>query len=135
MEAGAVAPVQAGGNAALATAPRPAEVLAAVPTAPAAPRGPRPTIDLPFDPLLDAKRPRTGGAVVFGLIVMIGFFGGFMAWATLAPLSEAAIAPGVIKVEGTRRTLAHLEGGIVQEIMVRDGTRVEAGNGALEFRK
>jgi HlyD family type I secretion membrane fusion protein len=33
----------------------------------------------------------------------------------------------VIKVEGTRRTLAHLEGGIVQEILVRDGTRVEAG--------
>ena len=97
--------------------------VAAVPT----PRGLRPAIELPYDPLLDSKRPRTGGAVIFGLIVMVGFFGGFMAWATLAPLSEAAIAPGVIKVEGTRRTLAHLEGGIVQEILVRDGTRVEAG--------
>ena len=97
------------------------------PPAPHAVRAARPAIDLPFDPLLDAKRPRTRGAVIFGLIVMVGFFGGFMAWATLAPLSEAAIAPGVIKVEGTRRTLAHLEGGIVQEILVRDGTRVEAG--------
>lgn len=100
---------------------------APAPATPPAVRGPRPAIDLPFDPLLDAKRPRTRGAVIFGLIVMIGFFGGFMAWATLAPLAEAAIAPGVIKVEGTRRTLAHLEGGIVQEILVRDGTRVEAG--------
>ena len=100
---------------------------AAPPPAPARPAGPRPIIDLPFDPLLDARRPRTRGVVIFGLIVMIGFFGGFMAWATLVPLSEAAIAPGIIKVEGTRRTLAHLEGGIVQEILVRDGTRVEAG--------
>lgn len=97
------------------------------PAVPPSVRANRPAIDLPFDELLDAKRPRTRGAVIFGLIVMIGFFGGFMAWATLAPLSEAAIAPGVIKVEGTRRTLAHLEGGIVQEILVRDGTRVEAG--------
>ena len=97
------------------------------PATPPAIRAARPAIDLPFDPLLDAPRPRTGGAVIFGLIVMVGFFGGFMAWATLVPLAEAAIAPGVIKVEGSRRTLAHLEGGIVQEILVRDGTRVEPG--------
>jgi len=120
-----------GGDAAVATATRPTVVPAVAPAAapvrPARGHGVKPAIDLPFDELLDAKRPRTRGAIVFGLIVMVGFFGGFMAWATLAPLSEAAIAPGVIKVEGTRRTLAHLEGGIVQEILVRDGSRVEAG--------
>jgi multidrug resistance efflux pump len=102
------------------------------PAAPAAPaptqlRAARPAIELPFDPLLDAKRPRTRGVTIFGLIIRLGFFGGFMIWAVFAPLAEAAVAPGVIKVEGTRRTLAHLEGGIVQEILVRDGTRVEAG--------
>jgi HlyD family type I secretion membrane fusion protein len=82
---------------------------------------------LPFDPILDAKAPRTRWPIIVGLVFMVGFFGGFMLWATTAPLAEAAIAPGVIKVEGTRRTLAHLEGGIVREILVRDGTRVEAG--------
>ena len=87
----------------------------------------RPPIDLPFDPILDAKAPRTRWPIIVGLVFMVGFFGGFMLWATTAPLAEAAIAPGVIKVEGTRRTLAHLEGGIVREILVRDGTRVEAG--------
>jgi HlyD family type I secretion membrane fusion protein len=86
---------------------------------------PAPTLD--HDPVFDAPRPRTRGVVVFGLIVMVGFFGGFMAWSTLAPLAEAAIAPGVIKVEGTRRTLQHLEGGIIREILVRDGDRVQAG--------
>lgn len=106
---------------------RPAAPQPAPQPTPAAVRATRPAIDLPYDPLLDAKRPRTRGVIAFGLIIMIGFFGGFMLWATLVPLAEAAIAPGVIKVEGTRRTLAHLEGGIVQEILVRDGTRVEAG--------
>ncbi|MCU0887499.1 MAG: HlyD family type I secretion periplasmic adaptor subunit [Rubritepida sp.] len=79
------------------------------------------------DPVLDAPRPATKGAMLFGAIVMVGFFGGFMAWATQAPLAEAAIAPGVIKVEGQRRTLQHLEGGVVREILVRDGDRVRAG--------
>ena len=105
---------------------RPADLPPAAPL-PAHIRAARPTIELPFDPLLDAKRPRTRGAIIFGMIIMLGFFGGFMAWAIFVPLAEAAVAPGVIKVEGTRRTLAHLEGGIVQEILVRDGTRVEAG--------
>jgi HlyD family secretion protein len=83
-------------------------------------------IGLAFDPLV-GDRPPTGRLVAAGLFVTIGLFGGFMAWAVLAPLAEAAIAPGVIKVEGTRRTLSHLEGGIIREIPVRDGSRVEAG--------
>lgn len=102
-----------------APAPRPE-----APTPAPARRGP---IDLPFDPILDAPRPRTRMPVILGLVVMVGFFGGFMLWATLAPLAEASIASGVIKVEGTRRTLSHLEGGIVRDILVRDGDTVQAG--------
>lgn len=78
-------------------------------------------------PVIEAEAPRTRSVVIFGLIVMFGFFGGFMAWAMLAPLSEAAIAPGMVKVEGTRRTLQHLEGGMVREILVRDGDQVREG--------
>ena len=82
-------------------------------------------------PAVDGKPPldgpRTRGVMIFGMIVMFGFFGGFMAWAVFAPLSEAAIAPGMIKVEGTRRTLQHLEGGMVREILVRDGDVVREG--------
>lgn len=74
-----------------------------------------------------ASHPRTRGTVLFGFAAIGLFFGAFAAWSALAPLSEAAIAPGMIKVEGTRRTIQHLEGGIVREIMVRDGDRVQAG--------
>ncbi len=103
-----------------ALVPRAAGPLA-LPGRPARPADP------PLDPLLDPPRPRTRGVIALGLIVMVGFFGGFLAWSVLAPLSEAAIASGVIKVEGQRRTLQHLEGGIVREILVRDGDRVRAG--------
>lgn len=74
-----------------------------------------------------ASSPSTRGAVIFGLIAILLFGGGFGAWSLLAPLSAAAIAPGVIKVEGNRRTVQHLEGGIVRDILVREGDRVQAG--------
>jgi HlyD family secretion protein len=83
----------------------------------------------PFPPneLLDVSVPRTRVPILFGLTIFLVFVVGFGAWSVLAPLAEAAIAPGVIKVEGNRRTIQHLEGGIVHEILVRDGSKVQAG--------
>lgn len=68
------------------------------------------------------------GALVVGL-----FFGGFGAWAALAPLDSAAIAPGVVVVLSQRKTLQHLEGGIVAEILVDEGTKVQAGDVVLRL--
>ena len=62
------------------------------------------------------------GAVVVGV-----FVGGFGAWAAMAPLERAAIAQGVVSVSGKRKTVQHLEGGIVTEILVREGDVVAAG--------
>jgi len=81
----------------------------------------------PPNPVLDAPAPRTRMPLILGLFVFLVFVVGFTVWAALAPLAEAAIAPGVIKVEGNRRTIQHLEGGIVREILVRDGDKVQAG--------
>jgi HlyD family secretion protein len=111
----------------------------AAPPAPPAPLGPRTLAPLgrrelglnlppfPANPLLDAPAPRTRVPLVLGILIFLVFVVGFTAWATLAPLAEAAIAPGVIKVEGNRRTIQHLEGGIVREILARDGDKVERG--------
>lgn len=81
----------------------------------------------PAHALLDAAAPRTRAPMIFGLVIFLVFVVGFGAWAGLAPLAEASIAPGVIKVEGSRRVIQHLEGGIVREILVRDGAKVTAG--------
>ena len=59
-----------------------------------------------------------------GIASVLVVFGGFGTWAALAPLSSAAIGPGVISVENYRKTVQHLEGGIVREIKVRDGELV-----------
>lgn len=64
------------------------------------------------------------GVALAGAIVMAVFFGGLGGWAYLAPLDSAAIAPGVVSVDTNRKTVQHLEGGIVREILVRDGDRV-----------
>lgn len=53
--------------------------------------------------------------------------GGFGGWAGLAPLSSAAVAPGTVKVDTNRKTIQHLEGGIIREILVRDGDLIKKG--------
>ena len=67
----------------------------------------------------------------FGLLIVLSIFGGLGAWATLAPLSSAALAPGVIAVENYRKTVQHLEGGIVKAILVRDGDNVVKGQSLI----
>lgn len=77
--------------------------------------------------LADTPQPPTRGIIWLGLLSMAVFIGGFGAWSVFAPLAEAAIAEGVIKVEGQRRVIANLEGGSVRQLLVRDGDRVQAG--------
>jgi HlyD family type I secretion membrane fusion protein len=60
-------------------------------------------------------------------IVLLGFLAIFVIWGFVAPLSKAAIAPGIVQVEGRRRTVQHLEGGIVSEILARENMRVRKG--------
>jgi HlyD family type I secretion membrane fusion protein len=52
------------------------------------------------------------------------FFGGLGSWAALAPLSSAAVAPGTVRVESHRKTVQHLEGGIIRELGVGEGDEV-----------
>jgi membrane fusion protein, epimerase transport system len=62
-----------------------------------------------------------------GLLILGLGLGGFLAWSATASLAVAVVAPGHVAVESFRRTVQHLEGGIVREILVADGDRVEVG--------
>ena len=66
-----------------------------------------------------------------GLIVIVALIVGAGIWMVITPLSGAAIAQGYVKVDMNRKTLQHQEGGIVKEILVRNGTRVEVGQTLL----
>lgn len=77
------------------------------------------------DPL-DEKPPSESiwGIAAVGWAIALLFFGGLGYWSFTAPLNGAVIATGVIKVEGNRRSLQHLDGGIVKELRVKEGDRV-----------
>lgn len=59
-----------------------------------------------------------------GLAVVLLLFGGMGSWAALAPISSAALSQGVVAVESYRKTVQHMEGGIVARIHVREGESV-----------
>jgi HlyD family secretion protein len=86
----------------------------------------QPAAPLPL-PWMDAPHPPTRGILLLGLISMAIFIGSFTAWSLFAPLAEAAMAEGVISVEGEHRVIANQEGGSVQELLVHDGDHVQAG--------
>src|SRR5262245_28021372 len=66
-----------------------------------------------------------GPIVLAGNLIVILFFGVLGTWAALAPLASAVIAPGAIKVEGNNKAVQHLDGGIVREILVKEGDEVK----------
>lgn len=65
---------------------------------------------------------------VAGWIILAVFFGGFGAWAATAPLNGAVVAEAVVKVEGNRKSIQHLDGGIVREVKIKEGDTVKAGD-------
>ncbi len=69
-----------------------------------------------------------GRCLLLGFAAIGVFFGGMGGWAAFAPLESAALAPGVVIVDSKRKTVAHLEGGIVKKILVREGDEVRAGD-------
>lgn len=74
----------------------------------------------------DARRCVRSGllAIFIGFVVCGG-------WIALAPIAGAVIAQGSVKVDMNRKTIQHQEGGIVKEILVRDGERVRQGQPLL----
>ena len=81
-------------------------------------------------PLRESSR----GYVIAGVLIIAGLFGGAGAWATMAEINGAVIAPGRLTVESNRKTVQHLDGGIVSEILIKDGDLVEPGQLLMRIR-
>lgn len=67
----------------------------------------------------------------WGLVVVVGALLPVTAWMTFAPLSSAVVAQAYVKVDLNRRPVQHAEGGIVREVLVRDGQHVHQGEALL----
>lgn len=73
-------------------------------------------------PVSDSASKRIGYGI---LLVVFGIFG---TWAAVAPLDGAVHAPGVVTVQTYRKTVQHLEGGIVKDVLARDNDMVKKGD-------
>jgi len=75
------------------------------------------------------KKPPTNASqpLLFAAVLIVLVFGGMGTWAAIARLDSAVVAPGMIAVESDRRAVQHLEGGIVSEIFVKEGSTVRQG--------
>ena len=69
--------------------------------------------------------------ITIGGITIVVFFIIFILWASLAQLSSAAMANGSVILPSKRQTVQHLEGGIIEEILVKDGDYVEKDQGLI----
>ncbi len=65
---------------------------------------------------------------MIGLMVILVTFVGCGGWASMVPLSSAALAPGVIVVKSSKKTVQHYEGGIIEKVLVKDGDLVKKGD-------
>ena len=68
-----------------------------------------------------------GKAGRWGLWALAIGFGGFLAWAALAPLDEGVPGQGTVALDTKRKAVQHLTGGIVEQVLVREGDAVQEG--------
>lgn len=69
-----------------------------------------------------------------GLIAIALFFGVLGGWAVFGEISGAVVVPGTIKIDTERKTVQHLEGGIIDRIHVREGDEVSEGQTLITLR-
>jgi HlyD family type I secretion membrane fusion protein len=68
------------------------------------------------------------GFVVVGFLGVSVLVGGFGVWAAMSQIGGAIVAQGRIEVERNRQVIQHPDGGVVQEILVREGQSISAGD-------
>lgn len=66
-----------------------------------------------------------------GVVVLFTTFVVFIIWAFLAPIDSSAVAPGTVVVKSHRKSVQHLDGGIVSKILIKEGELVKEGQPLL----
>ncbi len=76
---------------------------------------------------------RTYMPTVLGFLAIVVFVAGFGVWANSAPIAGAVISFGTFVTTGQNKIVQHLEGGIIRDILVREGDLVEEGQTLLQL--
>lgn len=67
------------------------------------------------------------GPLLLGAAALVLLLGGLGLWSALTPISGAIVASGLVEVDRNRQVVQHPDGGVVAEILVKDGDMVAAG--------
>lgn len=78
--------------------------------------------------VLNARKPLVVGCLALLVLVL-----GVGVWGSMSKIAGAIVASGTIQVESLRQVVQHPDGGVVGEILVREGQRVEAGEVVIRF--
>ncbi len=65
------------------------------------------------------------GPIRLGIFLSLIFVFVFLVWGFLAPITSASVAPGTIVLSSKTKIIQHLEGGIIKEILVKEGDFVK----------
>lgn len=65
--------------------------------------------------------------IFLGVLALIVLLGGFGAWAVMGQIAGAVIASGRIEVDRNRQVVQHLDGGVVEDLLVEEGDTVTEG--------
>lgn len=84
-----------------------------------------PVIDVVTEPADEG--PKLRATVITGVVVVAAFVAMAAGWSLLARLDSAVVAQGVVIADSHRKTVQHLEGGILRELLVKEGDPVRAG--------
>jgi protease secretion system membrane fusion protein len=75
----------------------------------------------------------TNAPIRLGFWVLVVGFGGFLLWSALAPLDEGVAAQASVSIETRRKTIQHLSGGVVHQVLVKEGQWVKEGEVLVEL--
>lgn len=81
----------------------------------------------------EERTPSLRNLVLAGVAAIGVGFGGFGAWAVTARLDNAAVASGIVAVDSKRKTVSHLEGGVLKTLLKAEGERVTQGEPLLRL--
>jgi membrane fusion protein, type I secretion system len=93
----------------------------------------RPAEPLTWSPA-KADAPFFTGGTAAALLTLFGFVAVAAVWLISAPISSAVIAPGIVSVDTHRKLIQHLEGGIIDEIRVKNDDHVLPGQVLIKLR-
>ena len=89
---------------------------------------------IPYDPNNQSTpEQRARPTILVGMALMVFLFGIVGLWAALVPLASGAVAQGKVILDSNRKEIQHLEGGIIKEILVKEGDTVAAGQVLLRM--